>query len=120
MGGFGALDLARLAPRRFCAVGAHSAALWSRGAETPAGAFDDEEDFARHDLLRFARTKTLLPRKVWIDVGREDPFLQADMTLARELRDHGTRVRLAVHGGGHSGWSGRMGEYLRFYAAACA
>jgi hypothetical protein len=36
------------------------------------------------------------------------------------LRDHGTRVRLAVHGGGHSGWSGRMGEYLRFYAAACA
>jgi enterochelin esterase-like enzyme len=120
MGGFGALDLARRAPRRFCAVGAHSAALWFRGADTPAGAFDDEEDFARHDLIRFAQTKTLYPGKVWIDVGREDPFLRADTTLARELRDHGTRVRLAVHGGGHSGWSGRMGEYLRFYAAACA
>jgi enterochelin esterase-like enzyme len=120
MGGFGALDVARLAPRRFCAVGAHSAALWFRGADTPAGAFDDEEDFVRHDLIRFARTRMLYPSKVWIDVGREDPFLQADTTLARELRNHGTRVRLAVHGGGHGGWSGRMGEYLRFYAAACA
>src|SRR5438105_3207090 len=28
MGGFGALDLARLWPHRFCAVGGHSAALW--------------------------------------------------------------------------------------------
>ena len=37
MGGFGALDLARLAPRRFCAVGAHSAALWFRGAARPPG-----------------------------------------------------------------------------------
>ena len=69
MGGFGALDLARLAPQRFCAVGAHSAALWARGADTPAGAFDDEEDFARHNLLRFAQTKKLYPSKVWIDVG---------------------------------------------------
>lgn len=34
MGGFGALDLARIDPARFCAVGAHSAALWFRGADT--------------------------------------------------------------------------------------
>lgn len=34
MGGFGALDLARFSPTRFCAVGAHSAALWFRGADT--------------------------------------------------------------------------------------
>lgn len=119
MGGFGALDLARLAPRRFCAVGAHSAALWFNGADTPAGAFDDAEDFARHDLLRFARTRTLYASEVWIDVGREDPFLRADTTMARELRGHGTRVRLVIHGGGHSGWTGRMDDYLRFYAAAC-
>jgi enterochelin esterase-like enzyme len=120
MGGFGALDLARLAPRRFCAVGAHSAALWFRGADTPAGAFDDAEDFARHDLIRFAGTRALYPSEVWIDVGRQDPFLQAETALARELRSRGTRVRLVIHAGGHGGWSGRMGEYLRFYAAACA
>src|SRR5438105_12369056 len=120
MGGFGALDLARLAPGRFCAVGAHSAALWFRGGDTATGAFDDAADFARHDLLRLAQTRTVYRVPVWIDVGRDDPFFQADATLARELRAHGTRVRLVVHGGGHSGWAGRMGEYLRFYAAACS
>jgi poly(3-hydroxybutyrate) depolymerase len=120
MGGFGALDLARLAPERFCAVGAHAAALWFSAAETPAGAFDDAEDFARHDLIGFARARRLYRVPVWIDVGRDDPFLQADQALAQELRARGDRVRLVVHGGGHSGWSGRMGEYLRFYAAACA
>jgi enterochelin esterase-like enzyme len=56
---------------------------------------------------------------VWIDVGRDDPFEQADVALAHELRAHGTDVRLQVHDGGHSGWSGRMGEYLRFYASNC-
>jgi len=59
MGGFGALDLARLAPSRFCAVGAHSAALWFSGGETPAGAFDDAADFERHDLIRFAGERRL-------------------------------------------------------------
>jgi S-formylglutathione hydrolase FrmB len=52
MGGFGALDLARLQPRRFCAAGGHSPALWRTGGETPAGAFNDAEDFAHHDLAR--------------------------------------------------------------------
>ena len=46
--------------------------------------------------------------------------MQADTTLAHELRARGTRVYLTLHGGGHSGWSGRMAEYLRFYARACA
>jgi len=120
MGGFGALDLARLAPGRFCAVGAHSAALWFRSADTPAGAFDDAEDFARHDLLRLAQSRTLHHVKIWIDIGREDPFLQANTALARELRTGGSRVQLVLHSGGHSGWSDRMDEYMRFYASACA
>jgi S-formylglutathione hydrolase FrmB len=120
MGGFGALDLARLAPARFCAVGGHSAALWFRGGDTAAGAFDDAADFARHDLIRFAARRRLYRVPVWIDVGRDDPFFRADVTLAHELRAHGTRVRLVVHGGGHSGWSGRMGEYLRFYVSSCS
>jgi enterochelin esterase-like enzyme len=119
MGGFGALDLARLAGKRFCAVGAHSPALWYRGADTPAGAFDDAEDFARNDLIRLARSGSLYKTPVWIDVGRDDPFLQADTSLAHELRSHGARLHFAVHSGGHSGWSGRMPEYLRFYASAC-
>jgi S-formylglutathione hydrolase FrmB len=49
VGGFGAYDLARLNPGRFCAVGGHSPALWRSGGETAPGAVDDAEDFARHD-----------------------------------------------------------------------
>jgi enterochelin esterase-like enzyme len=119
MGGFGALDLARLDPQRFCAIGAHSPALWFRGADTPAGAFDDAQDFSRHDLLALAHEHAIYASPVWIDVGRDDPFFKADVALAHELRAHGTSVQLVIHSGGHGGWSGRMGEYLRFYARAC-
>jgi S-formylglutathione hydrolase FrmB len=59
MGGFGALDLARLAPGRFCAVGAHSPAVLTAQYLRISGAFDDEADFARHDLLSLAATKRL-------------------------------------------------------------
>jgi enterochelin esterase-like enzyme len=120
MGGFGALDLARHWPRRFCAVGAHSAALWFRGGDTPVGAFDDAEDFARHDVLAAARSRRIYDVPVWIDVGRDDPFVQADSALARTLSAHGTHVRFHLHGGGHGGWSSRMPQYLRFYSRACA
>ena len=120
MGGFGALDLARLTPGRFCAVGAHSPALWFAGAQTPAGAFDDAEDFSRHNVLGAARLAKIYGVPVWIDVGTADPFVRADSILARELANQGTRVSLHIHRGGHGGWSKRMPQYLRFYVAACA
>src|SRR5581483_9923525 len=50
MGGFGALDLARHDPSRFCAVGGHSAAVWTTAGATARGAFDDAEDVARHGI----------------------------------------------------------------------
>lgn len=87
--------------------------------QTPVSAFDDASDFARNDILAFAANRRLYRMPVWIDVGRSDPFFSADVALAHELKAHGTNVRLVVHAGGHSGWSSRMGEYLRFYTAAC-
>jgi S-formylglutathione hydrolase FrmB len=119
MGGFGALDLARLAPGRFCAVGGHSAALWFSGGDTAAGAFDDAADFGRHDLIALARAARLYRVPVWLDIGRDDPFFRANTELAQELVARGTSVSLHIHGGGHSGWAARMPEYLRFYAGAC-
>jgi S-formylglutathione hydrolase FrmB len=114
MGGFGALDLARLHPARFCAVGAHSAALWRSGGETPAGAFDDAGDFARHDVmgLPFRYSGPL-----WMDVGSADPFRAADEAFARA---HG--VTIHVWPGAHetSYWAAHMRDYLRFYAGALA
>jgi S-formylglutathione hydrolase FrmB len=110
MGGFGALDLGGRA--QFCAVGAHSAALWFRGGDTAPGAFDDAEDFARHDLVAHPPHYT---GRVWMDVGTDDPFRAADEALARKLG-----VRIDVWPGGHGGWEQHMKRYLRFYVDACS
>ena len=119
MGGFGALDLARLYPGRFCAVGAHSAALWSSAAETAPGAFDDPADFARHDVIGVARRDPHLYGRtpVWIDRGSDDPFRSADAALARALRG---RITYHVWPGGHNSkyWDSHMAAYLRFYSDA--
>jgi S-formylglutathione hydrolase FrmB len=120
MGGFGALDIARLHPRRFCAVGAHSPALWQTGGETAPGAFDDARDFARHDVISAARSNPKLfgAMPVWLDAGSRDPFLPGDRALDRALP--GTHLR--VYPGAHEGayWRAHYGAYLRFYASALA
>jgi S-formylglutathione hydrolase FrmB len=121
MGGFGAFDLARLYPLTFCAVGGHAAALWFRGADTPSGAYDDAEDFSRHDVIAAAaKGNPYGAMRIWIDVGRDDPFRQTDTALARDLRAHGAHVTFKLHSGGHGGFGSRMGEYLTFYARALA
>jgi enterochelin esterase-like enzyme len=105
MGGFGALDLGRLWPERFCAVGAHSAALWPTGGETPAGSFDDAEDFARHDLL-----------------ADSDPFRAADTAFAGLLTRGDGEVRFEVRPGAHGDpyWARNLGDYLAFYVRSLA
>jgi Putative esterase len=115
MGGFGAFGLARL--RQFCAVGGHSAAMWRTGGETPEGAFDDAADFARNDVLGFARPGVYGRARIWIDVGLSDPFRDADVALAGRL---GVRPHVWPGGHGRSYWAKHLGAYLRFYAAALA
>jgi poly(3-hydroxybutyrate) depolymerase len=113
MGGFGALDLARIAPNRFCAVGGRSAAMWRAAGEAAPGAFDDAEDFARHDVIHlpFAYRGPL-----WIDVGTDDPFRSADEEFARTHH-----ARLHVWPGSHdwSYWNAHWADYLRFYVSSC-
>jgi S-formylglutathione hydrolase FrmB len=121
MGGFGALDLARLNPGRFCAVGAHSAAIWPTAGQTVSGAFDGPADFARHDVMGTASRGDPYGRApILVDVGREDGFRFADEQLAHDLRAHGASVTFHLQPGGHSGWRDRMDQYLRFYASALA
>lgn len=121
MGGFGALDLARLHPGRFCAIGAHSAAIWPTAGQTASGAFDGPADYARHDVMGAARHGDPYGRSpVLVDVGREDGFRFADEQLAHDLRTHGADVTFRLQPGGHGGWRDRMVEYLRFYSSALA
>jgi len=120
MGGFGALDLARLHPHRFCAVGAHSPALWRTAGETAPGAFDDAQDFARHDVIARARRNPRLfdGTPVWLDAGTRDPFLPGDRALDAAL----PQVRLHTYPGAHEGvyWRAHYRAYLHFYAGALA
>jgi S-formylglutathione hydrolase FrmB len=127
MGGFGALDLAERRTRSWCAVGAHSPALWRTGGETAAGAFDDAADFAAHDVVATAGTTAgaaaLNAQPLWIDAGDEDPFLPGDRAFVDALHaGNGAHVRLDTRSGGHDGdyWDSRWPDYLRFYATALA
>ena len=122
MGGFGALDIGRLDPERFCAVGGHSPAVYSPGSDDISFGFDDQADFARHDLLTLARDESPYESPVWLDIGDQDQLRPATETLARELEDNDADVSLHVWPGDHSGlyWDRHFAEYLDFYADACS
>lgn len=124
MGGFGALDVARLDPGAFCAVGAHSPAIWADAGETAPGAFDDSEDFARNDVVAAAATDPagLRGPELWLDAGDADPFLPGDDAFAAALGQSSLELERHTWPGGHDGdyWNAHWNEYLRFYAGALA
>jgi S-formylglutathione hydrolase FrmB len=120
MGGYGALHLAALRPHEFCAVGAHSAALYeSFGASAPV-AFDNAADFARNNVFTAARRGRFDRLPVWIDGGSNDPFYDADATFVSLLQARDAHVSYHVWPGGHTAsyWDKHTAEYLRFYASA--
>jgi S-formylglutathione hydrolase FrmB len=124
MGGFGAFDLARLNPGEFCAVGGHSPAIWATAGETAAGAFDDADDFAGHDLVTAAATDPagLDGPELWLDAGDADPFLPGDDAFVAGLEASGLTIERHTWPGGHDGeyWNAHWDEYLDFYAEALA
>jgi S-formylglutathione hydrolase FrmB len=121
MGGFGALDIAEHNPSRFCAVGAHEPAVWRSGGETPAGAFDDADDFARNDLIgQAAGAHPFGTTRVWIDWGDRDYFVAGDTALVAAIRAGGTKVVQHTSPGTHGMAYVRrnLAAAMRFYADA--
>ncbi|GAA1148655.1 alpha/beta hydrolase [Ornithinicoccus hortensis] len=85
MGGYGALLLAtQLPPARVLGVAAVSAAIFFSIGES-TGSFDDEADFAEHDLFR--RVDALRQVPVWLACGASDSFAETNQALADELPD---------------------------------
>ena len=120
MGGYGAYHVARLRPRRFCAVGGHAAALWRSARESAEGAYDDAGDYARNDVLGLARARGRAPwagARLWLDIGDRDPFRAGAQAFATALG-----IPLRVGPGEHDGHYvlANYPRYLRFYAAALA
>jgi S-formylglutathione hydrolase FrmB len=122
MGGFGALDLGRLAPEKFCAVGGHSPAVYLGFSEDELYAFDGKADFDNHDVLELAGSRSLYKAPVWIDVGDQDSLRPAAQELADKLRKRGGDVSFHVWPGAHAGeyWDRHFRDYLEFYADACS
>jgi S-formylglutathione hydrolase FrmB len=116
MGGYGALLLAEtLGPSRIAAVAADSPALWQRFADSAAGAFDGETDFADHDV--FADRDRLAGIPVRIACGDRDPFYPAVQEFVRGVPDlAGTDFRP----GGHTEtfWRRTAPAQLRFLGSA--
>jgi S-formylglutathione hydrolase FrmB len=122
MGGFGAYDIARLSPKRFCAIGGHSPAIWENASETADGAFDDAADFDRNDIIAAAKLSPNPYRgtRLWLDAGSDDPFLAGDRAFEDALRAGGLDPVVRDGPGGHDSeyWNGNWREYLGFYARA--
>lgn len=116
MGGYGALLLTsqeRLRPR---AVAVSSPALFTSAGSTPAGAFDDAEDFRRNDV--FAHPERLAGIPVRLDCGKSDPFYDATRDFSSRLPD----AKTSFTDGGHDSayWRRAAPGALRFLAGHLA
>jgi S-formylglutathione hydrolase FrmB len=124
MGGYGAFDIARVNPGRFCAIGGHSPALWTIAGETAAGAFDDAADFEAHDVIGAAQSapEPYLGQPVWVDAGDADPFQPGIQAFTVALEAAGADLTAKTWPGGHTGeyWRSHWDGYMRFYADALA
>lgn len=114
MGGFGALLLAGdLGRSRVCGVVAASAALWLKGSQTPARAYDGRADFDRHSI--FNRLPRLAGIPVRLDCGTSDPFIAANRTLARRLP--GVEAHFTPGGHDDDFWGGNVAAEMAWAAA---
>lgn len=114
MGGFGALLLASdLGRARVSGVVAASAALWLKGSQTPARAYDGRADFDAHSI--FNRVPRLHGIPVRLDCGTSDPFIAANRTLARRLP--GCEAHFTPGGHDDDFWSGNVAAEMAWAAA---
>ena len=114
MGGFGALLIASdLGAGRVRKVIAVSAALWLKGSQTPAAAYDGKTDFDDHTIFR--RTTGLAAIPVRIDCGLSDSFLAANRQLAQRLPRSVSHFTTGGHDSAY--WSSRAADQMRWVAA---
>jgi pimeloyl-ACP methyl ester carboxylesterase len=109
MGAYGALLLGEQHPDVFAGAAASGPSIWRTPGEATAGAFDDADDFARHDVL--AHTSTFASN-VRVDCGEDDPFADA----SREFLTRATGASGGIRPGYHESptWRSFVPEQLDF------
>jgi enterochelin esterase-like enzyme len=111
MGGFGSLLIGELlGPTRVAAVAVDSPALFLSAGATSSGAFDDAEDFRKHDVLRHTSRLHGIPLRV--TCGTSDPFLPGVRRLLEQVPTAASDLRP----GGHDGafWRASAPKQLAF------
>jgi len=68
-----------------------------------AGAFDDAEDFAEHDVVAAVgrQPEAFTQQPLWLDSGEEDPFAPGDDALIAALKGAGANLTARREPGGH-------------------
>ena len=124
MGGYGALYLGLKYPDRFSAIGAHSAALFERGAQgAPIGVYgagwSRYEERAPAAIVR--REGWPDDTRLFIDIGSGDfllrgtyDFFGALLGQPNPIAEFQGRIWPGEHDWEY--WSGHAADYLRFYA----
>jgi S-formylglutathione hydrolase FrmB len=121
MGGFGALRLGAKYADRFRGISGHSSithfSQMSRFVEEPLDAYGPPPDSAQSVLHWMDAKRDKLP-PVRFDCGTEDPLLEENRTLHRELDARGIAHVYEEFPGGHewSYWETHLADTLRFFA----
>lgn len=121
MGGYGALRLAGKYPHRFRAAGGHSSMThfdqFPRFVEEPLERYGcAAADRSVLDSLQ--RNRGHLP-PLRFDCGTEDPLIEANRELSRELKRAGVEHLYEEFAGAHTWeyWELHLADMLRFFAA---
>jgi putative tributyrin esterase len=120
MGGFGALRLAGKYPGKFRAAGGHSSITqfdqFKLFAEEPLELYDCPTN-DRSVLETMIRNRDYLP-PLRFDCGADDPLIEFNRELHRELKQAGIPHLYEEFSGGHSWpyWETHLADMLRFFA----
>jgi enterochelin esterase-like enzyme len=120
MGGFGALRLGGKYPELFAGVAGHSSithfAQMSRFVEEPLGAYGPPAEDDQSVLHWMLANRDRLP-PVRFDCGTEDPLLEENRRLHRELDGHRVPHEYREYPGWHDWpyWEAHVAETLRFF-----
>jgi putative tributyrin esterase len=123
MGGFGALRIGAKHASRFGAIGGHSSithfSQMSRFVEEPLDAYGPPPEPEQSVLQWMEANRATLP-PVRFDCGTDDPLIEDNRTLHRELDARGIPHVYEEFPGGHEWpyWERHVADSLRFFAAA--
>lgn len=121
MGGYGALRIGAKFPKIYRAFAGHSSI--TRFEELAQFVEEPLEDYGIGDpdgasVLAALRERGIAGPRFRFDCGVDDPLIEGNRTLSRQLSDEGFEFEYAEHAGGHEWpyWETHIADTFRFFA----